>query len=77
MPAPRRRHIFWDRLKQVKRDGSGIMTRVLYVEHNDDNLYMLKTRLELVGGFEVLAAEDSDGIVGMMNRTGIFGGSNF
>ena len=29
------------------------MTKVLYVEHNDDNLYMLKTRLELHGGFEV------------------------
>jgi CheY-like chemotaxis protein len=36
------------------------VTKVLYVEHNDDNLYMLKTRLELRGGFEVLAAEDSD-----------------
>jgi CheY-like chemotaxis protein len=35
------------------------VTKVLYVEHNDDNLYMLKTRLELRGGFEVLAAEDS------------------
>ena len=36
------------------------MTKVLYVEHNDDNLYMLKTRLELLGDFEVLAAEDSE-----------------
>ena len=36
------------------------MTKVLYVEHNDDNLYMLKTRLELRGDFEVLAAEDSE-----------------
>ena len=36
------------------------MTKVLYVEHNDDNLYLLKTRLELRGGFEVLAAEDSE-----------------
>src|SRR5262249_1543572 len=36
------------------------VTKVLYVEHNDDNLYMLKTRLELYGGFEVLAAEDSE-----------------
>jgi two-component system cell cycle response regulator DivK len=36
------------------------VTKVLYVEHNDDNLYMLKTRLELLGEFEVLAAEDSD-----------------
>jgi CheY-like chemotaxis protein len=36
------------------------VTKVLYVEHNDDNLYMLKTRLELVGDFEVLAADDSE-----------------
>ena len=35
-------------------------TKVLYVEHDDDNLYMLKTRLERCGGFEVLAAEDSE-----------------
>ena len=38
----------------------GIVTKVLYVEHNDDNIYMLKTRLELLGGFEVLAAGDSE-----------------
>src|SRR5215813_5789702 len=44
----------------AKQDGLGIVTKVLYVEHNDDNLYMLKTRLELRGGFEVLAAEDSE-----------------
>jgi hypothetical protein len=30
------------------------MTKVLYVEHKDDNLYMLMTRLELLGDFEVL-----------------------
>ena len=36
------------------------MTKVLYVEHNDDNLYMLKTRLELLGHFEVLATADSE-----------------
>jgi two-component system cell cycle response regulator DivK len=35
------------------------VTKVLYIEHDDDNLYMLKTRLERVGDFEVLAAEDS------------------
>jgi CheY-like chemotaxis protein len=35
-------------------------TKVLNVEHDDDNLYMLKTRLERRGGFEVLAAEDSE-----------------
>jgi hypothetical protein len=33
---------------------------VLYVKHNDDNIYMLKTRLELVGDLEVLAADDSE-----------------
>jgi len=43
-----------------QQDGIGNVTKVLYVEHNDDNLYMLKTRLELRGGFEVLAAEDSE-----------------
>ena len=31
------------------------VTKVLYVEHDDDNLYMLKMRLERVGDFEVLA----------------------
>ena len=35
------------------------MTKVLYVEHNDDNRYMLKTRLELLDDFQVLTAEDS------------------
>ena len=32
------------------------MTKVLYVEDNDDDVYMLKMRLELLGDFEVLAA---------------------
>jgi CheY-like chemotaxis protein len=36
------------------------MIKVLYVEHNDDNLYMLKTRLELLDDFQVLAADDSE-----------------
>jgi two-component system, cell cycle response regulator DivK len=43
-----------------QRDGSSIVTKVLYIEHDDDNLYMLKTRLERIGDFEVLAAEDSE-----------------
>ena len=34
------------------------MTKVLYIEDNEDNVYMLKMRLELLGDFEVLAAED-------------------
>ena len=36
------------------------MTKVLYVEHDDDNLYMLKARLERRGNFEVVAVEDSE-----------------
>jgi two-component system cell cycle response regulator DivK len=34
--------------------------KVLYIEDNDDNVYMLKMRLELLGEFEVLAAEDGE-----------------
>ena len=36
------------------------MIKVLYIEDNDDNVYMLKMRLELLGEFEVLAAEDGE-----------------
>jgi CheY-like chemotaxis protein len=36
------------------------VTKVLYIEHDDDNLYMLKMRLERVGDFEVLASDDSE-----------------
>ena len=36
------------------------MTRVLYVEDNDDNVYMLKMRFELAGGYELLTAEDGE-----------------
>jgi two-component system, cell cycle response regulator DivK len=34
------------------------MSRVLYVEDNDDNVYMLKMRLELIDGFEIAVARD-------------------
>ena len=36
------------------------MIKLLYVEDNDDNLYMLKMRLELLGDFEVVAAENGE-----------------
>ena len=36
------------------------MTRLLYIEDNDDNVYMLKMRLELLDEFEVLVAEDGE-----------------
>jgi CheY-like chemotaxis protein len=34
--------------------------KVLYIEDNDDNVYMLKMRLELLGDMEVLAAEEGE-----------------
>jgi CheY-like chemotaxis protein len=34
------------------------MAKLLYIEDNEDNVYMLKMRLELLGEFEVLVAED-------------------
>ena len=34
------------------------MTRILYVEDNDDNVYTLKLRFGLLDGFEVLIAEN-------------------
>ena len=43
-----------------QQDGSRAMIRVLYVEDNDDNVYMLKMRLELLDEFEVLTAEDGE-----------------
>ena len=46
--------------RQTGRKSATLTTKVLYVEHDDDNLYMLKTRLERCGDFEVLAAEDSE-----------------
>lgn len=36
------------------------MTEVLYVEDNDDNVYMMKMQFELLDGFEFLTAEDGE-----------------
>jgi CheY-like chemotaxis protein len=36
------------------------VTKILYIEDNDDNVYMLKMRLELLGDFEVLSAENGE-----------------
>lgn len=36
------------------------MTKILYVEDNDDNVYVLKIRFELLDGFEVLVAENGE-----------------
>ena len=46
--------------RQKERKPATLTTKVLYVEHDDDNLYMLKTRLERSGDFKVLAVEDSE-----------------
>lgn len=34
------------------------MPRILYVEDNDDNLYMLSLRFEALAGYEILSATD-------------------
>jgi len=39
------------------------VTKILYVEDNDDNIYMLRMRFELLEGFNVLVAED--GVTGV------------
>ena len=36
------------------------MTRILYIEDNDDNVYMLKLRFQLLDGFEVLVADNGE-----------------
>jgi CheY-like chemotaxis protein len=36
------------------------VTKILYIEDNDDNVYMLKMRLELLGDYEVLSAENGE-----------------
>lgn len=40
------------------------MHRILYVEDNEDNVYMLRMRLEVLEGFEMLVANDgAEGLV--------------
>jgi two-component system cell cycle response regulator DivK len=36
------------------------MTRILYVEDNDDNVYMLRMHFELLDGYEFLTAVDGE-----------------
>jgi len=48
------------RSRQTGRKSATLTAKVLYVEHDNDNLYMLKRRLERCNDFEVLAAEDSE-----------------
>jgi CheY-like chemotaxis protein len=43
-----------------QREGISVVVKVLYIEDNDDDVYMLKMRLELLGNFEVLTAKDGE-----------------
>jgi two-component system, cell cycle response regulator DivK len=36
------------------------VTRILYVEDNDDNVYLLKMLFEMLDGFEIIVAEDGE-----------------
>lgn len=36
------------------------MTKILYIEDNDDNVYMLKMHFEMLEGFEVVVAENGE-----------------
>jgi PleD family two-component response regulator len=49
-----------ERANKSQREGSSVVVKVLYIEDNDDDVYMLKMRLELLGNFEVLTAEDGE-----------------
>jgi two-component system cell cycle response regulator DivK len=46
--------------RQSQREGISVVVKVLYIEDNNDDVYMLKMRLELLGNFEVLTAEDGE-----------------
>ena len=52
------------------------MTRILHVEDNDDNVYMLKMRFGLLDGFEIIVAADGElGRTGLGWRAGKAGGA--
>ncbi len=45
------------------------MRRIVYVEDNEDNAFMLQTRFELIGDFEVLVAVNgNDGLAMVANE---------
>jgi CheY-like chemotaxis protein len=49
-----------EQASRQQRSRSSVVVKVLYIEDNDDDVYMLKMRLELLGNFEVLTAEDGE-----------------
>ena len=46
--------------RAIERAGDRLVTRVLYIEDNDDSVYMLKLRFELLESFEILVAENGE-----------------
>jgi hypothetical protein len=36
----------------------GLVTRILCVEDNEDNIYLVKMRLEMIEGFDITVARD-------------------
>jgi two-component system cell cycle response regulator DivK len=48
------------RIGKVSNQSGRNVTKVLYIEHDDDNLYMLKMRLERIDDFQVLTSNDSE-----------------
>ena len=50
----------WPVRLDPRTSGYATVIRILYVEDNEDNVYMLKMRLELTNEFEVLVAEDGE-----------------
>jgi CheY-like chemotaxis protein len=41
------------------------MRKLLYVEDNEDNLYMLQLRFDVLGGYEVLSVRDGAAAIAM------------
>jgi two-component system, cell cycle response regulator DivK len=46
--------------RAIVHHGGGIVTKVLYIEHDDDNRYMLKMRLERADDFEVIVSDNCE-----------------
>ena len=46
--------------RAIEGIGNRLVTRVLYIEDNDDSVYMLKLRFELLESFEILVAENGE-----------------
>jgi two-component system, cell cycle response regulator DivK len=46
---------------RASRAGAAIaVPKILYVEDNDDNIYLIRMRLDLLGGYQLLVAQDGE-----------------